>query len=339
MTTQVIRAEPQVREFAFDHFWHFTAERQQIFLRRRTGAPGPWTEDPILARYKFCNVYRAADRVSQYLIRDIAYRDPAVSPDDLAFQVVAFRHFSNTATWNSVTDLLGHPPTLDDLASDRFEQALTVTRERNGGLYTGAFILCATDAYGRRTKHLNHVELFRHMFLRTNLAGRIVDAGSLALVFDELKQYPLMGDFMSYQIAIDLNYSPLIDFSEDDFTRPGPGAVRGLKKLFLHTGGRTPSELIMWLVDRQEQELAARGLAFNGLFGRRLHAIDVQNLLCEVDKYLRVAAPELASGRTRIKAMFRPDPAPIDLFFPPKWALAPSRSDGDLVAAEQPATV
>ncbi len=33
--------------------------------------PFPWAEDSILRAYKFCNVYRATDRVSQYLIRDV----------------------------------------------------------------------------------------------------------------------------------------------------------------------------------------------------------------------------------------------------------------------------
>ena len=45
------------------------------------GPEGPWTEDPILDRYKFCNTYRAADRVSQYLIRGSSTAPtPATSP-------------------------------------------------------------------------------------------------------------------------------------------------------------------------------------------------------------------------------------------------------------------
>ncbi|GAA4738057.1 hypothetical protein GCM10025783_05720 [Amnibacterium soli] len=321
MTSSSTDARPQVREYAYDHFWTFTSERQQIFERRLLGLPGPWTRDPILARFKFCNVYRAADRVSQHLIHDVAYRPDAGAVADRIFQIVAYRHFSSIRTWVDVCQLLGHAPTLEDLASDAFEDALSATRHHNGRLYTGAFILCATDAYGRSVKHLNHVELFRHMFLRSDLVEKVRTAPTLAAVFDTLKSFPLMGNFMSYQIAIDLNYSEVINFSEDDFTQPGPGALRGLRKTFLSPGGLSPSELVMWLVDRQEDEFTSRNLPFAGLFGRRLHAIDVQNLLCEVDKYLRVAAPELASARTKIKATFRPNPDPIELFFPPKWRL------------------
>src|SRR5258707_9985183 len=40
---------------------------------------------------------------------------------------------------------------------------------------------------------------------------------------------------------------------------------------------------------------------------RRLQLIDCQNLFCEVDKYARVAHPNIAgrTGRTRIKQKFR----------------------------------
>lgn len=331
--------QPTVRAIAYDHFWEFTSERQRVFEQRLTNPIGPWTDNPILARYKFCNVFRAADRVSQYLIREVAYGSEHESDEDRAFQIVAFRHFSNIATWNSVVGILGHPPRLEDLASDAFENALTITRAQNGGLYTGAFILCATDSYGRRIKHLNHVELFRHMFLRSDLAGDVLAASSLAEIFSLLKAYPLTGDFMSYQLAIDLNYSSLVHFSENDFTQPGPGAVRGLKKIFVDPGDLGQRELIMWLVERQHEEMDKRGLAFNGLFGRPLHAIDAQNLLCEVDKYLRVAEPQLTSGRTRIKATFTPKSDPVRLAFPPKWKDSMPTAMPSLFDVEQPATV
>ena len=65
------------------------------------------------------------------------------------------------------------------------------------------------------------------------------------------------------------------------------------------------------------------GSQFQNLWGRPLQLIDCQNLFCEVDKYARVAHPEVAgaSGRTRIKQKFTPRPAPIPQWYPPKWGL------------------
>ncbi|WP_024804511.1 nucleotide kinase domain-containing protein [Nocardia sp. BMG51109] len=316
-----MKRPPIPRKGIYEYYWQFASERQRAFERRVSGAPWPWTDDPILQEFKFCNVFRAADRVSQYMIRDVCYHSEGCSPEDRLFQIVAFRTFSKIDTWRSLREILGHYPTLDDLESGGFTKALDESKQRNGGLYTGAFILCATDAYGQGLKHLNHVELFRHMFLIDGLGEEILKAQSLREVYESLHRYPLMGDFMSYQVSIDLNYSDLINFSENEFTQAGPGALRGIKKCFEDLGDYTPTDVILWMVEHQKQELERLGLPFGGLWGRPLHAIDCQGLFCETDKYCRQAAPELASARKRIKARFSATPEPIQLFFPPKWGI------------------
>lgn len=319
---------PVPREEVYDLYWYFAAERQRIFESRLSGGKGPWTEDPILRDFKFCNVFRASDRVSQYLIRNVCYHEESATPEDRLFQIVAFRMFSRVSTWEGVRAHLCRYPTLQDLADGAFADALEAVKAQFGGLYTGAFILCATDAFGQGLKHRNHVELFRQMFLLEDLGSALLKAQSLKQVYDLLHAFPLMGDFMSYQIAVDLNYSDLINFSENDFTQAGPGALRGLRKMFQSLGTYTPAETILWMVERQQMEFDRLGLPFSGLFGRPLHAIDAQGLFCEVDKYCREAVPELASARKRIKARFAPTLEPVSLFFPPKWDLqVPDHSD------------
>jgi hypothetical protein len=131
----------------------------------------------------------------------------------------------------------------------------------------------------------------------------------------------MIGPFMGYQLAVDLNYSDRMDFDENEFTVPGPGAVRGLNKVFSDFGDRTPGQLIMDMVERQDEHFDRVGVSWSGLFGRPLHAIDCQGLFCETDKYARAAFPELTSNRMRIKQKFRADPVPIALFYPPKWGI------------------
>lgn len=316
-----MRRPPVPRQRIYDLYWYFASERQRAFERRVAGMPWPWTDDRIIRTFKFCNVFRAADRVSQYMIRHVCYHDEPCSPEDRLFQIVAFRMFSKIETWRSVRGFLGRYPTLEDLEDASFLKALEHAKNQNGGLYTGAFILCATDAYGQGSKHRNHIQLFRHMFLLGALGERLLEAESLHKVYELLHDYPLMGDFMSYQTAIDLNYSNLINFSENEFTQAGPGALRGISKVFCSLGDYTPAEVIGWMVERQEEELTRLGLPFHGLWGRSLHAIDCQGLFCETDKYCREAAPELTSARKRIKARFNASPEPVRLFFPPKWGI------------------
>lgn len=316
-----MKRPPTPRARIYDLYWYFTSERQRVFEKRAAGERGPWTDDPILQEYKFCNVFRAADRVSQYMIRDVCYHDEPSGDDDRLFQITAFRTFSKPETWDNIRAFLGHQPTLDDLASGRFTKAIEHAISLQDTIYTGAFILCANNAYGQSKKYLNHVELFRHMFLADGLGPKLMKAPSLQAVFELLRSYPLMGNFMAYQTAIDLNYSDLLNFDENDFTVPGPGALRGMQKVFEDLGDYSPAEIIQWMVGRQDEEFARLKLPPATLFGRKLHAIDCQNLFCETDKYCRVAVPELASARKRIKARFSETPKPISYFFPPKWGI------------------
>jgi alpha-glutamyl/putrescinyl thymine pyrophosphorylase clade 1 len=327
---------PVPRQKVYDLYWYFAAERHAAYERRVAGAPAPWSRDPILQMFKFCNVYRAADRVSQYLIRDVAYAKEMSPAEDRLFQIVAFRIFSRIETWQGVRHELGHAPLLHNLQDGSFTEALEQTKGREGGLYTGAFILCASNAYGQSFKHLNHVELFRDMFLRQGLGHRLMEAKSLHDVYMLIHAFPLMGDFMSYQISIDLNYSNLLMFSENEFTQPGPGAQRGIRKAFESLGDYSPSDVILWMVENQQREFDRLGLPFSGLWGRPLHAIDCQGLFCELDKYCRQALPELLSNRKRIKARFTPSLQFTQLFFPPKWGINHKLPKQRAIASEHP---
>jgi hypothetical protein len=75
----------------------------------------------------------------------------------------------------------------------------------------------------------------------------------------------------------------------------------------------------------REQEVYFKRFGYEPvtLFGRRrLHAIDIQNLFCEVDKYARVAHPKFkVKDGERIKQSLKPaGPLPVP-FFPPKWKI------------------
>jgi 5-hmdU DNA kinase, helical domain len=309
---------PVPRKELYDAYWRFAAERQFVFFRRLRDEQPPWSDDPILQTYKFCNAYRASDRVSQFLIRNVIYQSET-SPEDVLLRIVLFRLFSKMDTWQLLEATHGQISVSTfspDVYSDTLEQALT----RGEAVYTNAFILCANNTYGFSRKHRNHLALVEAM-LRSHLPRKITMTKSLEEIYQLLIDYPLVGPFMAYQLAIDINYSELTDFDENDFTMPGPGAIRGINKCFRDTGFRSMSNIVHWMVDRQEHEFERLGLNFQSLFGRPLHAIDCQNLFCEIDKYARVAFPDLKSNRIRIKAKFKPTPSAIDYFYPPKWGI------------------
>jgi alpha-glutamyl/putrescinyl thymine pyrophosphorylase clade 1 len=293
--------------------------------------PEPWTDDEILLRYRFCNAFRASDRVSQYLIRDVIYSPTSLEEGDRILRTILFRLFSKPSTWELIEEQCG-TVTVNAFDPEHIGLVLDDAMQAGRTLYTSAFILCANRAYGHARKHRNHLALLAAM-LKDRLPERILEAQSLQQVFLALRAFPLIGPFMAYQLAIDLNYGPDLAFGEDDFTVPGPGAVRGLAKVFENLGDHSPQSAVHWLVEQQATISDELGIAPPRLYGRPLHAIDCQNLLCELDKYARVKFPHLRSDRRRIKQAFAPAGELPEPFFPPRWALRPAhlrRHDTDV---------
>jgi thymidylate kinase len=319
--TVLSRLDPAKPTIIFDTFWRFAAERQAVFHRRVVGAPAPWTNDSILRRHKFTNAYRASDRVSQYLISNVIYSGDW-STDDTFFRVLLFKVFNRIETWQLLRDSIGEV-CLDNYDFSRFDRTLNAALERGERVYSAAYIMpSGRSASGTGRKHSMHLKLIEQM-IADRIPDRIREAGSMAEVFELLKSYPTMGDFLSYQFTVDLNYSTLTNFDESEFVVPGPGSRDGIRKCFSDLGGLSESDIIRVVTDRQEEEFARLGLDFQSLWGRRLQLIDCQNLFCEVDKYSRAAHPDHCgiSGRTRIKQLFQPSTKAIKPWYPPKWNL------------------
>lgn len=305
----------------FDTYWRFAAERQNVYQRRVQGGSPPWTTDPVISTYKFTNVYRAADRVSQYLIRYVIYGGD-YSARDTVFRVLLFKLFNKIETWKLLEETEG------ELRADRFDvtrfaRTLDKALRAGGTIYSAAYIMPSGPAELRQPrKHVTHLELLARV-LRESLPERLIAARTMAEAYELLHALPGIGPFLAYQFVIDLNYSPHLNFSESEFVMPGPGARDGLRKCFVSLGDYSESDAIRWVAERQADEFAARALKFASLWGRPLQLIDCQNLFCEVDKYARVVHPDVAgvSGRSRIKQKFTANPNPLRPWFPSKWGL------------------
>jgi alpha-glutamyl/putrescinyl thymine pyrophosphorylase clade 1 len=303
----------------FDTYWRFASARQQIYLARVQGLPRPWTHDPILGHYRFTNCYRAADRVSQHLIRDVIYKGDQ-DWEEVFFRTVLFKLFNRSSTWHRLCGAVG-TPTWSEYRFDRLDEVLSGSRGAGERLYSAAYVI-PPPRLGEGRKHRNHLRLIELM-MAASAPARIADARSLREVFEILRSFPAFGNFLAYQFAIDLNYANTLDFDEMEFVVPGPGARDGIRKCFGVAAHGIEADIIRYVTDTQERHFARLGLSFPTLGDRRLQLIDCQNLFCEVDKYARLAHPDVAgiSGRTQIKQHFRQDPAPLTAWFPPKWGI------------------
>ena len=77
-------------------FFAFARARHQIYLRRKNGQPPPWTDDPILQRYRFTNVFRELDATTVWFRQHL--RDPLKNLVEVLPATVVFRWFNRIST-------------------------------------------------------------------------------------------------------------------------------------------------------------------------------------------------------------------------------------------------
>lgn len=314
-----LKPKPSV---VYNTYWRFAAERQNIFFKRLNGEAFPWSQDSILNQYKFTNVYRATDRVSQYLIKDVIYKGDQ-NPEEIFFRLILFKIFNRISTWEFLQEELGEL-SWKNYSFKKYDKLLLELLKNKLSIYSAAYIMASgRSTFGFERKHQNHLKLIEKM-IKGEVPYRLQECKKMESAYNLLLSYPTIGEFLSYQYVTDINYSTLTKFNEMSFVKAGPGAKDGIAKCFKDLGDYSFEDIIKMMADNQEMEFERLDLDFNTLWGRKLQLIDCQNVFCEVGKYSRVAHPEVSdfSHRTRIKQKFSiSSKDPIEFYFPPKWGI------------------
>lgn len=309
----------------YDEYWKFATERQSVFYRRNILKQyEPWTKDPILQEYKFTNAYRINDRVSQYLMKHVINEGNLFisNEQDVIFRILLFKIFNKIDTWKKLEEKLGEIYYTAGVLKD-IGNILEDLSERKVKIYSGAYIMpSGITSFGNKKKYQNHLALLKLM-MNDKIASNITRCKSMEEVYELFLSYPMIGSFLAYQYATDINYSTITNFSEMEFVMAGPGAQSGIRKCFVGVGEADFNNIIKAVCYNQDSEFSRLGLNFIKLRGRPLQLIDCQNLFCEFDKYSRVAFPkkEETTGRKRIKQKFKINREEIKFVYPEKWHL------------------
>ncbi len=312
-----------------DLFWRFVSERQAIWYRRYVQhLPAPWTMDPILQHERFTNVYRELDPGTQYAIRHIL-ETPAPTPDKI-FNIMLYRLIGRAETHAA----LGFQH-LETFNPEHMAGVLRRLRDvEHKAPFTAAYMVSAYSGLGTSDKIESVALIFATLqagFPR--LYGRITACRSAAEVYAKLCAIYGFGNFLAYQVLVDLLYpltaqggTPLLPYSHDDWASAGPGARRGLC-LLLRDGIRAPDlEVMQWLRSHQQAEFARTGEQFRFLRDSRgqlveLSLANIQNCLCEFHKYVKIR-DGTGRGRRKFRAPSPIRPVPLP-FRPALMAAAP----------------
>ncbi|KAF8890671.1 hypothetical protein BD779DRAFT_1516396 [Infundibulicybe gibba] len=268
----IVKGKQLQPTIVFDTFWRFAAERKSIDDRRRSGQPAPWTDDPILQKYAFCNTYRVLDKVSQYIIREVIEKG-SQEPAEIVFRVTLFNIFTKIQTWEHLDQELG-PLTWSSYDRKKYQAAIA-SAKRDGAIYTGAFQKPAPN-FGFSDNYMNHLCLLE-AFMENDMPDKLLEADYMADVFEYLVSFPSMGEFSTYQLMLNLQYSCILDFSGMDFVVPGPGSSSGLLKMFGSSMARAKAscpgfevDVMRWLAKNQVENFVRLGLKFSGLGPKHL---------------------------------------------------------------------
>lgn len=312
----------KIREEAFKYYFIFIKNRMDVFWNKYNKEQCPSAEDNIIKAHRFTNVYRASDRVSQYLIKNVIYTPEERNSEDILFRILLFKVFNRIDTWEYLENRVGDI-SIKTYDPSIFSQLLS-ERISNRPIFNSAYLMTGvhSDYLSYNSKHERWLRMIDKEFVKNKGFVKIEKTDSLEKVYAILREKPFIGDFLAYQYAIDFNYSPIINHDENSFVKAGIGAIRGIKKCFSNLGNYSYEDAIKHVYNNFNPLFEKyTGYHFENLFGREPHLIDLQNCFCETDKYLRVQLPELVVDNIRIKQKYKANSKEFTLFFPPKWGI------------------
>nr|QIG67112.1 hypothetical protein EVB34_007 [Rhizobium phage RHph_TM26] len=287
-------------------------------MRQKTALlGGPFTDDPILQQYRFCNVFRELDRVTVWIRKNI--RERWADHPNLWIMLAIARTINWPDTLQFLIDSQYAWPDSAEWKPEYLTRALEYYAKQGNKVYTGAYMIRA-ESDPKKEWYI----WSKHRYIAEIVIGRLWERrGAITSVFDgRLKQFvdpapfePSLeqtwnlfqdkyfigwGPFMAYQVVVDMRWTRYLNRAPDinSWSAVGPGSRRGLNRL----AGR-PVDYPL----KQEEGLAEmRGLYDDQVNHRApwvppIDLSDIQNALCETDKYLRVK-----NGEGKPRALYHP---------------------------------
>lgn len=258
----------------------FMNERHSIYLRRKQGVKWPWTIDPILQKYYFCNVYRELDKVTIFIHNQI--RKPYVKNENLWFMLAIARQFNLPTTINHLVNAKLWPE--KKWQPEKVKKLLSKVKERGEKLYNSAYMITGSGSTGQE-KHNLTVDILTDLWESREPIETILQQKNLEAAWRVFLPFRSWGPFMAYELVTDLRHTRYLNKAKDIYTwaNAGPGAIRGLNRLsgtpLNSTWSRKQS------VDKMKEIL--EDLSPKWRYKPVLEMRDIEHSLCEFDKYMR----------------------------------------------------
>ena len=288
-----------------DLFYQFMYERQNIWHKRFIlEQPAPWTEDPVLLQYKFTNVMRKIDRGTICLYRNIFSRlDGSERMEKLVlFNILAYRFLNKVESWEKCITFIYDW----DKEKAHFVKSLNAMQKKEA-VFTAAHMVPPLHGIPGDTKIEKLSVLLSEIWDDLdNYYSIIKNADNLKAVYKQIHSVRWFGRFLSYEMAVDLSYTDIIPYNEDEWTSSGPGSIRGINNM-LHVIPSVKAEthplytaILVHLRNIQKEKFEELDLPFEKISygGSYLTLRDIEHSTCEFLKYYRTL---MGTGRCKEK--------------------------------------
>ena len=250
-------------------------EREKVRNKKANNEDKPWTIDPILQKYRFTNVRRMDDKVSQWLLNNwyVPYKGHPHMPQ----AVTMARFFNLPSSLETVTDLVFS----DKWDANAISKKLRVKMSFGDKIFNNAYMVRGNDGQDKVDTVVNYT------IQPLVNDPPLINTKSMEETWACLCPRYGMGSFMSGQIVADYRWAIKGSWKDKNSWAPvGPGSSRGVCWLHYREIHKTlkQSEFLPHLVEIRES-------AENYLpeeITNRMEMMDWQNTLCEFDKYMRV---------------------------------------------------
>lgn len=269
----------------YEPLLYWIKERELIRLRKdvdRYQYSAPFTSDPILASYRFCNVRREDDRGTVW-IRD-HIRKPFAGHPMLWLMLCIARQIN----WpDTLAELIenGDWPDRPDFKPQAITATLNDRKARGEKIYTGAYMISAPATKGADKQAYIAEKVIGDLWGRAeSFATWFARSPTLQGTHERITRSIGWGPFMAYQAIVDMRFTALLENAEDVkvWAAAGPGTIRGLNRLH----GRPLNFVVGQGLALSEMRAIYR--VVEPETGVQMDFSDVPNVLCETDKYLRV---------------------------------------------------
>lgn len=264
---------------------YWIIERDSIREKKLNGLPKPWTKDPLLRDHRWCNVRRMDDKVSMWL--------------SLNWYSFGKMTAHNALVAAALARMINWPDSLSAITRGRpfsgFNYDITLNRlqarkAQGHKIFTGAYIINGA-AGGDKIVQVLRTILDIHRWQTT-----IVDTKSMEATWAALLKWKFggIGSFIAGQIVADLRWAVRGAWADRYRWAPiGPGSRRGMRRMLgMPAQGPMLQSQFNKLLPQLWDELMKHRGASEVFETRWCEAMDLQNCICEFDKYMRLTNKE-----------------------------------------------